>query len=154
MKTIDRDRVPTTMTAPLERFLAILGAIISLIITILFWLSLSTHQNMWPLPSLYFVEMVALSSISAFVFVRGDSRDNFITWGAAGAISAFSILGALSVGLFYLPVALIFAVISVTSDLRNKQQITTHFGVFLIAGIAQSVLMFAAIRLLDSSAVF
>jgi hypothetical protein len=109
---------------------------------------------MWPLPGLYFIEIVALSSISAFVFVRGDPRDNFITWGAAGAISAFSILGALSVGLFYLPVALIFAIISVTSDVRNKQHITAHLGIFLIAGIAQFALMFAAIRVLDSNSIF
>jgi len=142
------------MTSPLERFLAILATTICLIITILFWLSVSTYQNMWPLPGLYFVEMVALSIVSAFIFVRGDPRNKFIIWGAAGLMSAFSILGALSVGFFYLPVALIFAVISATSDVRNKQPIMSRLGVFLIAGIAQLVLMFAAIRLLDPNAVF
>jgi hypothetical protein len=144
----------TTITSPLERFLAILGGVVCLIITILFWLSVSAYQPMWPLPGLYFIEMVALSSISAFIFVRGDPREQFITWGAAGVISAFSILGALSVGFFYLPVALIFAVISVTSAVRNKQRITAHLGIFLIAGIAQLALMFAALRLLDPSAIF
>ena len=109
---------------------------------------------MWPLPALYFIEMVVLSIISAFIFVRGNPRDQFITWATAGVISAFSILGALSVGFFYLPVALIFAVISVTSAVRNKQPITTHLGIFLIAGIAQLALMFAAIRLHDPSAIF
>jgi len=101
---------------------------------------------MWPLPGLYFIEMVTLSVISAFRFVRGDPRDQFITWGAAGVISAFSILGALSVGFFYLPVALIFTVISIRSDVRNKLQIAAHLGIFLIAGIVQSAMMFAAIR--------
>ena len=109
---------------------------------------------MWPLPSLYFIELVAISITSAFIFVRGDARDQFITWGATGVISAFSILGAASVGFFYLPVALIFAVISVTSTVRNKQRMTAHLGIFLIAGIAQMALMFAAIRLLDPSAIF
>jgi hypothetical protein len=144
----------TTINSPLERFLAILAAVICLIITILFWWSVSAYQPMWPLPGLYFIEMVALSIISAFIFVSGDARDQFITWGTAGVISAFSILGALSVGFFYLPVALIFAVISVTSTVRNKQRITAHLGIFLIAGIAQMALMFAAIRLLDPSAIF
>jgi len=144
----------TTITSPLERFLAILGAVVCLIITILFWVSVSAYQTMWPLPGLYFIEMVALSIISAFIFIRGDPRDQFITWGAAGVISAFSILGALSVGFFYLPVALIFAVISVTSAVRNKQRITAHLGIFLIAGIAQMALMFAASRLLDPSPIF
>ena len=144
----------TTITSPLERFLAILGAVVCLIITILFWLSVSAYQTMWPLPALYFIEMVVLSIISAFIFVRGDPRDQFITWGAAGVISAVSILGALSVGFFYLPVALIFAVISVASAVRNKQRITAYSGVFLIAGIAQLALMFAAIRWHDPSAIF
>ena len=144
----------TTITSPLERFLAILGAVICLIITILLWVSVSAYQPMWPLPALYFIEVVVVSIMSAFIFIRGDPRDQFITWGTAGVISAFSILGAASVGFFYLPVALIFAVISVTSAVRNKRRIASHLGIFLIAGIAQMALMFAAIRLLDSSAIF
>jgi hypothetical protein len=108
-------------------------------------LSVSALQNMWPLPALYFIEMVVLSIISAFIFVRGDPRDQFITWGTAGVISAFSILGALSVGFFYLPVGLLFAVISVRSAVRNRQRIAAYSGIFLLAGIAQSALMFAAI---------
>ena len=143
----------TTTTHPLERFLAILGAVVCLIITILLWWSVSDYQNMWPLPGLYFMEMAALGIISAFTFVRGNPRDQIITWGSVGVISAFSILGALSVGFFYLPVALIFGVISVTSDVRNKQRILAHLGIFLIAGIAQVALMFLAIRLLYPSAV-
>ena len=144
----------TTMTSSLERFLAILGAVVCLIVTILFWLSVRAYQSMWPLPALYFIEMVALSIISAFLFVRGDPRDKFIIWGAAGVISAFSILGASSVGLFYLPIALLFALISGTSDVRNNQPIRAHLAIFMIAGVAQSALMFAAIRLLDPDAVF
>jgi hypothetical protein len=139
----------STIISPLERFLAILGAVICLIITILFWLSVSAYQTMWPLPALYFIEMVALSSISAFLFVRGDPRDKFIIWGAAGVIGAFSILGALSVGFFYLPVALIFVVISVTSDVRNKHHNPAHLRIFVIAGTVQLALMFTAILWLD-----
>ena len=135
----------TTITSPLERFLAVLAAVVCLIITIVLWLSVSANQTMWPLPALYFIEMVAFSMISAFIFIRGDRRQQFIIWGTAGVISAFSILGALSVGFFYLPVALILAAIAVTSDVRNKQHITAHLGVFLIAGIAQLALMLAAI---------
>jgi hypothetical protein len=103
---------------------------------------------MWPLPGGYFVEVVALSIISAFTFVWCDVRYRVITWGADGVFSAFSILGAFSVGFLYLPVALIFAVISVTSDVRNKQNILMHLGVCLIAGIAQVALMFAVNRLI------
>ena len=141
------------MTPPFERFVAILGAVLCLLTTIVLWASISAHQTMWPLPGLYFLEMLALSVVSSSIFVRGDLRSRFITWGAAGAMSAFSILGALSVGFFYLPLALIIAVLSVISDVRNKRRITAHLVSFLIGGISQSVLMLAVIRLLDPGAV-
>ena len=139
------------VTSPLERFLAILGAIVCLTITTLFWWDVSASQTMWPLPGLYFIEMVALSIISAFVLIRGHPRDKYIPWGAAGAIGAFSILAALSVGVFYFPVALIFTIISITSDLRNQQPMTAHLGTFFVAGLAQAALMLAAVRLLHPS---
>lgn len=144
----------TVMTSRLEQLLAILAAVVCLIVTLMFWFSLRAYQNMWLLPGLYFIEMVALSIISAFVFVRGDSRASLITWGAAGIICAFSILGAFSIGFFYLPVALILVVISITWDVRNKQRIPAHLGIFLIAGIVQLVLMIAAIWLRNSGVVF
>ena len=133
------------VTSPLERFLAIFAAVVCLIITSLFWLSISSYQAMWPLPGLYFLEIVTLSIVSAFMVARGDPRGQYLTWGTAGVIGVFSILAALSVGFFYLPVALIFAVISVTSDVRNKKNIPAHLGIFLIAGIAQFALILAAI---------
>jgi hypothetical protein len=132
--------------APLERFLAILGAAACLIVTIMVWLSVSASQNIWPLPGLYFIEMVALSSLGAFTFIRNHPHDKLITWGVAGVLSIFSILGAWSVGLAYAPIALIFVAISVISDVRNKQPILAHLGVFFIAGLVQLVLMLAAIR--------
>ena len=135
----------TIIISPWERVLAILAAVLCLTITILLWLSVSAYQAMWPLPALYFIEIATLSIISAFMFVRGDPRGQFITWSAAGIIGVFSILAAFSVGFFYLPVALIFAVISVTSSVRNQKPITAHLGIFLIAGIAQLALMLAAI---------
>ena len=142
------------MVSRLERILAILAAVLCLFITLVFWFSISAYQSMWPLPGLYFIEMVALSFISTFTFVRGDPRGSLITWFAAGVILAFSILGAFSVGFFYLPVALIFGVISLTWDVRNKQQRLTHLGIFLMAGIVQSVLMLSVIWLRNFGIVF
>ena len=137
----------TIITSPWERFLAILAAVLCLAITILVWWSVSSHQAMWPLPALYFLEILTLSILSALTFVRGDPWGPFLTWGAAGVIGVFSILAALSVGVFYLPIALIFAIISITSDMRNKKQIPAHLSTFFIAAIAQLalILMLAAI---------
>ena len=136
---------PTAMVSRLERMLAILAAVVCLSITLVIWIRISAYQDMWPLPGLYFIEMVSLSFISTFIFVRGNPRGSLITWVAAGVISAFSILGAASVGFFYLPVALMFGVISLTWDVRNKQQLMAHLGIFLMAGIVQSVLILSAI---------
>ena len=138
----------------LERILAILTAVVCLIITLVFWFSISPYDSRWPLPGFYFVEIVSLSFISTFIFVRGDPRGSLMTWVAAGVISAFSFLGALSVGCFYLPVALMFNVISLTWDVRNKQNRPARLGIFLIAGIVQSVLMLVVIRLHISGTVF
>ena len=135
------------ITSPWERLLAILAAVLCLTITILVWLSVSSYQATWPLPALYFLEIVTLSILSAFMFVRGDPRGPFLTWGTAGVIGVFSILAALSVGVFYFPFALIFAIISISSDVRNKKHMPAHLGTFFLAGIAQFalILMLAAI---------
>ncbi|HSL44374.1 MAG TPA: hypothetical protein VK897_13140 [Anaerolineales bacterium] len=135
----------TIIISPWERVLAMLAAVLCLTITILFWWSISSYQTMWPFPALYFIEIVILSILSAFLFVRGDPRGPFLTWGAAGVIGVFSILAAFSVGFFYFPFAVIFAIISITSDVRNKKHIPAHLGTFFIAGIAQFFLILAAI---------
>jgi hypothetical protein len=133
------------VTSPLERFLAIFAVVGCLILTIVLWVSISSYQAMWPLPGLYFLEIVILSIVSGFMAARGDPRAPYLTWGTAGVIGVFSILAALSVGMFYFPVALLFAVLSVSSDVRNKKNIPAHLGVFLMAGIAQFALILAAI---------
>jgi hypothetical protein len=135
----------TITTSPLERFLAILGAVLCLGITIALWLRVSAYQAMWPRPGLYFIEIVTLSLSGAFLFLLEDPLGPFVTWAAAGVIGVCSYLGAMTIGFFYLPIALLFAVISVTSDVRNKQHIPAHLGIFIIAGIAQWVSMLAAI---------
>ena len=149
-----QDARQNVMVSRLERILAILAAVVCLAITLVFWFTISPYQSMWPLPGLYFVEMVSLSFISTFIFVRGDPRGSLMTWVAAGVLSAFSFLGALSVGCFYVPVALMFSVISLTWDVRNKQNKPARLGIFLIAGIVQSALMWAAIELHTSGIVF
>jgi hypothetical protein len=133
------------MVSRLERILAILAAVVCLIITLVFWFSIRPYDSRWPLPGLYFVEIVSLSFISTFIFIRGDPRGSLMTWVAAGVMSSVSFLGAASVGYFYLPVALMYSVISLTWDVRNKQNRPARLGIFLVAGIAQSVLMLAAI---------
>jgi hypothetical membrane protein len=145
---------PGTTINPLERFLAILGAIVCLIITFTIWRSIRAQQPMWPLPGFYFLEMMALSIVGAFIVVYGDPHRMIFVWSFIGIFIAFSIVGAFSVGFFYLPVALIFGLTATLSDIRNKQSIFLDIGVCLIAGVAQAVLMLAITQLLYPSAVF
>ena len=133
----------------LERILAIAGTLICLVVTAVLWASLRANQGMWPLPALYFIEMAALSLVCALLaFFDYNPRSQFIIWGAFGIFTAFSILGAFSVGFFYLPVAILFGVVAIRLDLRNKHHFAVHIGVCLIAGIVQVLLMLAASRLL------
>ena len=139
----------TKTTHPLERTLAIAGTVICLFITALLWGSISLNQGMWPLPGLYFIEMAALSVVCAFLaFMDVHPGRQLIIWAAVGIFIGFSILGALSVGFFYLPVAIIFGVLAVLFDVRNKQKIALHLGVCLIAGIVQVLLILLAAHLL------
>lgn len=133
-------------TTPLEKILAILGTIFCLAITVIIWRSVSAHQAMWPLPGLYFFEVAALSLLSALVFIYGSGHIRVIPWIATGIFMAFAILGALSVGPFYLPIALIFAGICISSDIRNRQPLLVHLGICLAAALLQGALMFLVIR--------
>jgi hypothetical protein len=137
-----------TSAHPIERFFAVLAALVCLIITIIIWMSVSAQQPMWVLPGLYLLEMLVVSVVSATSFFIPDPRTIFIAWGAAGTLIAFSILGAFSVGFFYLPIAITFAIISVTRDIHNKHPLAAPLGVFLIAGMAQAALMLVNLRLL------
>jgi hypothetical protein len=133
----------------LDRILAIAGTVLCLAVTAVLWISIGAQQGLWPLPALYFIEMALLSMVCALlVFFDGSPLGRFIIWGAVGIFTGFSILGAWSVGFFYLPVAIIFAVIAVRSDLKNKQPIVVHIGAGLLAGMVQVVLMLVAICLL------
>jgi hypothetical protein len=136
-------------TRPVDRTLAIAGTLLCLALTAILWVSIGAHQSIWPLPALYFIEMAAFSVICALlVFMDGGPAGQFILWGAVGLFTGFSILGAWSVGFFYLPVAILFGVIAIRSDLKKKQPIAAHLGVGLLAGIVQVVLMLTVIHLL------
>jgi hypothetical protein len=130
-----------------ERSLALAGAVICPIITIPIWVSISAQQPMWPLPGLYLLEMVTLSTVGAVVFVRNNRWNRLVTWGVVGVLIAFSILGAFSVGFFYLPTAIFLGAAALLSDIRENQPIFLHLGICALAGIAQVVLMLGVIRL-------
>ncbi len=75
-------------------------------------------------------------------------------WGAVGVLGAFCILGLFSVGPLYIPIVLIFAAVSIAAEVRNREHLTAHLAVCLLAALAQAALMLTVIRWLDPSAAF
>lgn len=137
-----------------ERFLACIGLVACIVITIALWSTVSVQQPLWPLPGLYFIELILLSVISAGLFLRGDRRRSAVAWVVAGAFSGFVVIAAWSIGLFYLPVTVLFGLSAIVSDRRSGQTLTRQLVLCVSAGIAQVVLMLAAVRVLYPGAIF
>jgi len=138
----------------LERFLAAIGVVVCLIVSVRVWQVVSDQQPMWPLPGPYVIEMIAVSCIGLLGIVRDDQFGAMMAWISAGVLFAFVVMGAWSIGFLYLPVALLLVVAAVTADRRHRYRLSLHLVLVVIAAIAQVAVMLVAIRLLYPSAVF
>jgi hypothetical protein len=137
----------------LERVLAAAAAAICLILSTVIWLAVRQHQEMWPLQALYLLEMPAASLVGLFGIFQGAGPGGLLAWAVAGALVGFCILGALSVGIFYLPVAALLGVAALWLDRQTWQRLPLHLRIALMAAVAQAALMLALIRVLYPSAV-
>ena len=132
----------------LVRILAVLAAVACLFLSIGIWRSVSAVQSMWPLPGIYFVELPAVGILSALLFLVGHRSSALSAWVATGIYLAFTVLGILSVGLFYLPIAVMFVMVAVVATVRREESVLRGMGALVIAALAQAILMGIAIRLL------
>jgi hypothetical protein len=143
---------PSTITArSRERFLAVVGATVCLIVSVRIWQVLGSQQPMWPLPGLYVLELLAVSAVGMLGIFR-DGSEQFasgatLTWAAVGVLFGFGVMGAWSIGLVYLPVAAIFLIAAIVSDRRRHQTSAAHVGVGVLAALAQVALMLAVVGL-------
>lgn len=128
-------------THPLARFLAVLGAAACLAITAAVWRSVGANQPMWPLPALYFIELMLLGIAVAALFLGESPSGAVLAWGAAGVFAAFSVLGAWTVGFLYLPTTVLLFAASILEDLGAKANLPAHAAVCLTAGVVQAALM-------------
>jgi hypothetical protein len=139
----------------LERVLAALAAATCLVVTVIIWASVSQQQDMWPLPAMYFVEVVAASLLGLWGIYRKDAAGRWLAWATAGALFGFTILGALSVGFFYLPVAGLLGLAALWQDRQAWRRLPLHLGLaLLLAAVAQAAVMLQLIRVLYPNAVF
>jgi hypothetical protein len=127
----------------IEQILAILGAVLCLSITILVWRTISVYQSMWPAPGLYFIEISAVCMAAAALLFRTGPAARAAVWVSAGIVLAFSLLAALSVGAYYLPVALLLILAGLAADIRARQSMFVHVGLFFAAGLLQAAFILA-----------
>jgi hypothetical protein len=137
-----------------ERVLAIAAAAFCVLLTASLWLSLSRQQAMWPLPALYFLEMVAASLVGLWTVYRDKAPANLLVWAAVGVQVGFALIGALSVGFFYLPAAGLLGLAALWLDRHAWRQLPLHLGLALLAAVAQAALMLVLIRVLNPGAIF
>ena len=132
----------------LEYLLAILGAAVCLVITILIWRGVSAYQSMWPAPGAYFIEIMAVCVAAAGMLLSGRALGRAAVWVTAGIVLAFSLLAAFSIGLFYLPVALLLFFAALAADRRAGQPMLGHLGFFFAGGILQAAVILGLANLL------
>jgi len=144
----------STTSRSWERFLAMLCAIVCLVITLRIWQVIGSQQYMWPLPGLYLVEMLSLSAAVSVAVFREARFAGAIAWTTLGAMSAFAVLAAFTIGFLYLPVIVLIAIVGGLLVRRSGLSLFIHAALFLIAAAAQSAVIFAAIRILYPGAAF
>ncbi len=136
-----------SLAQSLERVLAVLAAAACLFLTIGIWRSVGAVQSVWPLPGLYFVELPVVGIWSAVLFLGSDRPSARSAWLASGIYFAFTVLGAFSVGLFYLPIAVMFLMVAVLATVRQEQPVLRGLSTAIAAALAQAILMFILVRL-------
>ncbi len=69
-------------------------------------------------------------------------------WISAGIYTAFSVIAAFSIGLFYLPIAIMFVMLAVLATVRQRRSFLRGLAGFVIAVASQAAIMFLFINLL------
>ena len=139
----------------IEQLLAVVGAIVCLITCLGVWQFIRLEYNpgnqsasLWPLPTLYLLELAVSSVIGAAGAFNDRKIWGAIIWTVVGIFFAFARLGASSIGLFFLPPAFIFAGVAIIWARKQRQRIMVYAGLSLLAGLGQVALMLTAIALL------
>ncbi len=130
-----------------ERWMVILGAGFSLVVTLGVWGSLAPAQPIWPLPAVYFVELLTLALVTCGLSLSTHRLAAPAAWLTTGAHWAFSFLARLSVGVLFAPVALVFGVAALAFSLRAKAGLFRGFALAVLAGLAQTGLILMMARL-------
>jgi len=129
-----------------ERILSALAAAFSLVVTARIWGLIAPHQEMWPLPALYLAEGVLLPAACAASLFWSTPYRARLTAMAAGALLAFSILGALSIGLFYVPLVALLVATVLAARVRTADRLTVLLAYLVGGALVQGSVMLLVVR--------
>jgi hypothetical protein len=138
------------MSFKVERVLSIIGTVICLAAVIYVGWILSPYEPIWPLPGLYLVELVAVCSLGTWETWRlGKSPvtwPGLFVWLGIGILYAFVVMGVFSVGLLFLPVAILFIIVGLNSARKAGYSLLSRCALGVTVAIAQSSMMLIIVR--------
>jgi hypothetical protein len=124
------------------------AAVVSLAAMLRIWQVFSGQQAMWPLPALYLLEMVALPAAACAALIRRSDLGTAAAWGAAGATAGFAGMGAWSIGLAYVPIALLLSGAGVLALAGGRKPLLPHLVIAAITAGVQVAVMLAVVGLM------
>ena len=130
-----------------EKLLALSAAVVCLVVTAYVWQVVASQQPIWPLPVLYLIEVLVLSSVALIVTVYGSRVTGIVLSIITGAILAFAVMGLFSIGLLYFPIAGLFALSAILSTWRSRQSALLAIARAIGAATVQVIVMFAVISI-------
>ncbi len=138
------------------KILGISGFVVCLITCLVIFQSLLSdpHQEIFPLPALYLLEMIVASLVAAIGTFKDGERWGRVIWAAGGIIAAFVLMGAWSIGFLFIPTAIFVLITALLSRQRRHTQFLIGAIIYAGAFVTQIILMFAAIRILYPNTIF
>jgi hypothetical protein len=126
-----------------EWLLVVFGAADCLVVIFLF--AGQQGQELWPLPGLYFIEIMLLAIYGAGSWMVPMNKPSAIMraapWVVGGALVPFVILGVFTIGLFIFPAMLAFILAGILVDLHLKKGLATHFSLAAMSALIQAAFM-------------
>jgi hypothetical protein len=141
----------------LEWALVLAGAFLNSVIVVIFAVGqaatpgVSALENLYPLPLLYFIEILGLSFLAILGLNTSVPQSNrsrwtpVLPWIAAGGLLAFVLLGGFSIGFYLIPGMLTFIAAGILADRRLNRHLAGHAAILVVAAVVQVSIMLAAV---------
>lgn len=137
----------TIRAGSLEKLLSVLSLAYSFVITVRLWYLVALQERIWLFPGLYFMEVVCLPALASLFIFQGWRRRARIACISAGASAAFSVLGAFTVGLFYVPVVFLLLATALASRKATHEHLSECVAFFFGSAFLQAFVMISMVTL-------